>query len=74
MNTNTLTPDVLYKMDAYWRAANYFGTWSAKYADNMAVAGTTSARVCRTPRKTRQNRRLPRSGAGWYGAGICPGV
>jgi phosphoketolase len=23
MKTNTLTPDLLQKMDAYWRAANY---------------------------------------------------
>jgi phosphoketolase len=23
MKTNTLTPELLHKMDAYWRAANY---------------------------------------------------
>jgi len=29
MQTDTLSPDLLQKMDAYWRAANYLS--SAKY-------------------------------------------
>jgi phosphoketolase len=27
MNTNTLTPDLLQRIDAYWRAANYLFVW-----------------------------------------------
>jgi xylulose-5-phosphate/fructose-6-phosphate phosphoketolase len=34
MNTNTLTPDLLHKMDAYWRAANYLSVGQIYLYDN----------------------------------------
>jgi phosphoketolase len=32
MNTTTLSPELLSRMDAYWRAANYLG--NSAYATN----------------------------------------
>ena len=34
MNTNTLTPDLLQKMNAYWRAANYLSVGQIYLYDN----------------------------------------
>lgn len=34
MTTNTLTPETLYKIDAYWRAANYLSVGQLYLADN----------------------------------------
>ena len=34
MKTETLTPDLLYKMDAYWRAANYLSVGQLSLYDN----------------------------------------
>ena len=34
MNTNTLSPDLLHKMDAYWRAANYLSVGQIYLYDN----------------------------------------
>ena len=34
MNTNTLTPEQLHKMDAYWRAANYLSVGQIYLYDN----------------------------------------
>ena len=34
MKTNTLTPDLLHKMDAYWRAANYLSVGQIYLFDN----------------------------------------
>jgi xylulose-5-phosphate/fructose-6-phosphate phosphoketolase len=34
MNTNTLTPELLHKMDAYWRAANYLSVGQIYLYDN----------------------------------------
>jgi xylulose-5-phosphate/fructose-6-phosphate phosphoketolase len=34
METNTLTPDLLHKMDAYWRAANYLSVGQIYLYDN----------------------------------------
>jgi hypothetical protein len=34
MKTNTLTPELLYKMDAYWRAANYLSVGQIYLYDN----------------------------------------
>ena len=34
MNTNTLTPDLLHKMNAYWRAANYLSVGQIYLYDN----------------------------------------
>lgn len=34
MKTNTLTPDLLQKMDAYWRAANYLSAAQIYLCDN----------------------------------------
>ena len=34
MKTNTLSPDLLYKMDAYWRAANYLSVGQIYLCDN----------------------------------------
>jgi len=34
MQTNTLTPELLYKMDAYWRAANYLSVGQIDLYDN----------------------------------------
>src|ERR1700684_2392264 len=34
MNTNTLAPDLLHKMDAYWRAANYLSVGQIYLYDN----------------------------------------
>ena len=33
-NTNTLTPDLLQKMNAYWRAANYLSVGQIYLYDN----------------------------------------
>ena len=33
-NTNILTPELLYKMDAYWRAANYLSVGQIFLYDN----------------------------------------
>jgi len=34
MNTNTLSPDLLHNMDAYWRAANYLSVGQIYLSDN----------------------------------------
>jgi xylulose-5-phosphate/fructose-6-phosphate phosphoketolase len=34
MKTNTLTPDLLHKIDAYWRAANYLSVGQIYLYDN----------------------------------------
>ena len=34
MKTNTLTPDLLHKMNAYWRAANYLSVGQIYLYDN----------------------------------------
>jgi xylulose-5-phosphate/fructose-6-phosphate phosphoketolase len=34
MNANTLTPELLQKMDAYWRAANYLSVGQIYLCDN----------------------------------------
>ena len=34
MKTNTLPPDMLHKMDAYWRAANYLSVGQIFLYDN----------------------------------------
>ena len=34
MKTDPLTPDLLYKMDAYWRAANYLSVGQIYLYDN----------------------------------------
>jgi len=34
MNANTLTPELLHKMDAYWRAANYLSVGQIYLYDN----------------------------------------
>jgi len=34
MKTNTLTPELLQKMDAYWRAANYLSVGQIYLYDN----------------------------------------
>ena len=34
MKTNTLTPELLRKMDAYWRAANYLSVGQIYLYDN----------------------------------------
>ena len=34
MKTNTLTPELLRKMDAYWRAANYLSVGQIYLLDN----------------------------------------
>lgn len=34
MKTNTLTPDLLHRMDAYWRAANYLSVGQIYLHDN----------------------------------------
>ena len=34
MKNNTLTPDLLHKMDAYWRAANYLSVSQSYLYDN----------------------------------------
>ena len=34
MNTNTLTPELLHKMNAYWRAANYLSVGQIYLYDN----------------------------------------
>jgi len=34
MKTNTLSPDLLHKMDAYWRAANYLSVGQIYLYDN----------------------------------------
>ncbi len=34
MKTNTLTPELLHKMDAYWRAANYLSVGQIYLYDN----------------------------------------
>ena len=34
MRTNALTPDLLHKMDAYWRAANYLSVGQIYLYDN----------------------------------------
>ena len=34
MKTTTLTPELLYKMDAYWRAANYLSVGQIYLYDN----------------------------------------
>ena len=34
MKTNTLTPELLNKMDAYWRAANYLSVGQIYLYDN----------------------------------------
>jgi len=34
MTTNTLTPDLLHRIDAYWRAANYLSVGQIYLFDN----------------------------------------
>ena len=34
MNTKTLSPELLHKMDAYWRAANYLAVGQIYLVDN----------------------------------------
>ena len=34
MTTGTLTPDLLHRMDAYWRAANYLSVGQIYLYDN----------------------------------------
>jgi hypothetical protein len=34
MNTNALSPEMLHKMDAYWRAANYLSVGQIYLCDN----------------------------------------
>ena len=40
MNTNTLTPELLHKMDAYWRAANYLSVGQICLYDNPLLKRT----------------------------------
>ena len=49
--SDSLTPDTLQKMDAYWRAANYLSVGQIYLQDNPllgapAHARTTSSRGC----------------------------
>ncbi len=37
MKTKTLSPELLQKMDAYWRAANYLSVWQIYLYDNLLV-------------------------------------
>ena len=37
MNTKTLSPELLHKMDAYWRAANYLSVGQIFLYDNLLL-------------------------------------
>ncbi len=37
MKTNTLTPELLHKMDAYWRAASYLSVGQIYLYDNLLL-------------------------------------
>ena len=39
MNTQTLSPELLHKMDAYWRAANYLSVGQIYLYDNPLLKG-----------------------------------
>ena len=45
-NAETLTPELLWKMDAYWRAANYLAVGQIYLYDNPLAAGTAEALAC----------------------------
>ena len=49
MKTNTLTPELLNKMDAYWRAANYLSVGQIYLYDN-AQHGAAAGHVLRLHR------------------------
>ena len=67
MKTNTLSPELLHKMDAYWRAANYLSVGQIYLDDNPLLkqplkptAGPTANRLwrfgeARRPRCWRHN-------------------
>ena len=44
MNTSTLSPDLLHKMDAYWRAANYLSVGQIYLYDNPLLKRAADAR------------------------------
>ncbi len=48
MATNTLSPELLSKMDAYWRAANYLtvGSVEMRMALLVPIAVTTATPLC----------------------------
>ena len=44
METRTLTPELLHKMDAYWRAANYLSVGQIYLYDNSRLDRPGSGR------------------------------
>ncbi len=45
INIKTLTPELLNKMDAYWRAANYLSVGQLYLRDNPRCANRSSWRM-----------------------------
>ena len=43
MTTNTLTPELLHKINAYWRAANYVSVGQIYLYDNPLLETTLAA-------------------------------
>ena len=48
-STDTLTPDLLRKINAYWRAANYVSVGQIYLYDNPLLKEPLSSRGCRAP-------------------------
>ena len=46
MKTNTLTTELLHKMDAYWRAANYLSAGQILLYDNPLLKRIADTRRC----------------------------
>ena len=46
MSANTLTPDLLRRMDAYWRAANYLSVGQIYLYDNPLLKRAADAQAC----------------------------
>ena len=49
MKTNTLTPELLHKMDAYWRAANYLSVGQIYLYDNPLLLSHLDCRRAQLP-------------------------
>ena len=45
MNTNTLSPELLHKMNAYWRAANYLSVGQIYLYDNPLLKEPLNCRM-----------------------------
>ena len=46
MKTKTLSPELLHKMDAYWRAANYLSVGQIYLFDNPLLQRAAEAVAC----------------------------